>query len=38
MPVRPDLIPRHVGVLLAYVSINEVQSAIARALGMDARY
>ena len=34
-PVRPHLAPRQLQVLLAYVSTNDVQSAVARSLGMD---
>ena len=33
--VRPRLAPRQLEVLLAYVSTNDVQSAVARSLGMD---
>ncbi|MGR6967060.1 response regulator transcription factor [Geodermatophilus sp. URMC 61] len=33
--VRPDLAPRQLEVLLAYVSTNDVQAAVARSLGMD---
>jgi DNA-binding CsgD family transcriptional regulator len=34
--VRPDLAPRQLEVLLAYVSTNDVQPTVARSLGMDA--
>ena len=34
-PARPHLAPRQLQVLLAYVSTNDVQSAVARSLGMD---
>ncbi len=34
-PVRPHLAPRQLEVLLAYVLTNDVQSTVARSLGMD---